>query len=624
MIVNKIIKERRDIYGLCVNCCNPRTHYRWCRPCEVQQFRENFDKWTSENNEIDDFIQFSQLSSNSPESVFEWIPYSEFSAFKFTYGGAIVNLYDACWSSGPRVIWDTKLQQYIRSSSHPVTLMIHSQSTSTSDKLIINSTKIFYIVNNNFAPGINWYGISQDPETNALISVSECADNGPLLDYLRSNCINLNWKTRLNFLWQISKDLLCLFNSGFTYSALGTNSFVVKNGQTVALRDFLGAIDSKQSHLFTYYAPSYMSPEFFKERKITKECNIYTFGLIMYRFSAPFMQELKKNLDLSLVPESTPKPYTILMKQCLNKDPKLRHSMTQVVNKLDEFRQMSRVEFDSKLNETGAISPNDKDISAGSLLSIISNLGVDLIDIDQFTNRQYIGEGGFGSIEKALWRRTNKHVILKRIKNITAINHKEHKAFIHELKMHNQLDRIDRIHAGNILIHEGHAKITDFGISRQINTDTTIHHGIFGRIPYMEPRLLRQLDYPHDKRSDIYSFGVLMWEISSGQCPFNGLDEQTTRLNIIDGNRETPVPGTPDIYRELYVECWDDDPQKRPAIDIVLERLISMNSQYLVYENIISSSVSDEPSQISEDIPNFNDISKSYPSIPYLPMDNEG
>ncbi|KAF0556960.1 kinase-like protein [Gigaspora margarita] len=175
------------------------------------------------------------------------------------------------------------------------------------------------------------------------------------------------------------------------------------------------------------------------------------------------------------------------------------------------------------------------------------------------------------------------------------------------------------LHSGNILIHEKHAKITDFGISRQINTHTTIHHGIFGRIPYIEPRLLRQLDYPYDKRSDIYSFGVLMWEISSGQCPFNGLDELTTRLNIIDGNRETPVPGTPDIYRELYVESWDDEPQKRPTIDIALERLISMNSQYF-----ISSSVSDEPSQTSEGISNFEDVSKSYPLIPSLLMDNEG
>ncbi|KAF0556959.1 kinase-like protein [Gigaspora margarita] len=341
--------------------------------------------------------------------------------------------------------------------------MVHSQSTSV-EEVIQQHQKFLHCLNNNFAPGIDWYGIFQDPETNAFISVSEYADNGSLHDYLRSNCINLSWKTRLNFLWQMSKDLLCLFNSGFTYSTLRTGSFVVKNDQTVALRDFLCAIDSKQSHVFKYYFVPYMGPEFLKEGKITKECNIYTFGLIMYRFSTPFMQELKV---LNLAPESTPKSYTTLMRQCLNNVPKLRPSMTQICNKLvelylevernicspitaefriaDEFRQMSRVEFDNKLNESDTISPNDKDISTGSLLSTISNLGVDLIDIDQFANRQYIGGGGFGLIEKALWRRTNRHVILKRIKNIAAINHKERKAFIHELKIHSQLDCIDRI-----------------------------------------------------------------------------------------------------------------------------------------------------------------------------------
>ncbi|CAG8815829.1 2752_t:CDS:2, partial [Gigaspora margarita] len=390
-----------------------------------QQFGENFVNWTSGNKEIDSFIQFSQISSNSPES----------------------------------------LQKYIRSSSHPVMLMVHSQSTSV-EEVIQQHQKFLHCLNNHFAPGIDWYGISQDPEK--------------MHSYPSVN-------------------LLCLFNSGFTYSTLRTDSFVVKNDQTVALRDFLCAIDSKKSHVFKYYFVPYMGPEFLKEGKITKECNIYTFGLIMYRFSTPFMQELK---DLNLAPESTPKSYITLMRQCLNNNPKLH-----------EFRQMSRVEFGNKLNESDTISPNDKDISTGSLLSIVSNLGVDLIDIDQFANRQYIGG---------------------------------------------------------------------------------------------EPRLLRQLDYPYDKRSDIYSFGVLMWEISSGQCPFIGLDELTTRLNIIDGNRETPVPGAPDIYRELYVESWDDGPQKRPTIDIVLERLISMNSQYF-----ISSSVSDEPSQTSEGISNFEDVSKS-------------
>ncbi|CAG8789617.1 21249_t:CDS:2, partial [Dentiscutata erythropus] len=340
--------------------------------CEVQQFRENFANWTSGNKEIDHFIQSSQIHQKA-----------------YLNGFHLANF------------------QHINLTMEEQSLIcMMSTGLQAQESCGIRSCKNI--------SGIDWYGMSRDPETNALISVSEYADNGSLLDYLRLNCINLSWKTRLNFLWQISRDFQCLFNSGFTYSALGTGSFVVKSDQTVALRDFLCAIDSEQSHVYKYCALKYVGPEFFEKRKITKECNIYTFGLIMYRFSAPFMQELEKGLDLSLVPESTPKCYTNLMRQCLNHDPNFRPSITQIINKLgelylemgrnirsqitaefriaDEFRQTSCVESDKKLNELGAVSSNDKDISTGSLLSTISNLGVDLIDFDQFTNKQYIGE----------------------------------------------------------------------------------------------------------------------------------------------------------------------------------------------------------------------------------------
>ncbi|CAG8755172.1 14332_t:CDS:2, partial [Dentiscutata heterogama] len=132
-------------------------------------------------------------------------------------------------------------------------------------------------------------------------------------------------------------------------------------------------------------------------------------------------------------------------------------------------------------------------------------------------------------------------------------------------------------HSRNILVHEGHAKLSDFGISRQINAETTILVGNFGRLPYIDPKILYDLDYPYDKRSDIYSFGVLMWEISSGQCPFCGCDPTATRLSIIDGKRENQISDTPEDYRHLYVDCWNGEPQYRPEIDKIVRRLTILN-----------------------------------------------
>ncbi|CAB4403916.1 unnamed protein product [Rhizophagus irregularis] len=76
--------------------------------------------------------------------------------------------------------------------------------------------------------------------------------------------------------------------------------------------------------------------------------------------------------------------------------------------------------------------------------------------------------------------------------------------------------------------------------------------------------------------SDIYSIGVLLWEISSGQPPFYDDDEQydlRLALDILQGFRETPVTGTPEDYKKLYTECWDSEPDNRPTIYQVVDWL---------------------------------------------------
>ncbi len=62
------------------------------------------------------------------------------------------------------------------------------------------------------------------------------------------------------------------------------------------------------------------------------------------------------------------------------------------------------------------------------------------------------------------------------------------------------------MHARNIVIHQGKAKITDFGNSKSMNTVTKLHDGIFGNIPYIAPEILKAYDtkqVPYTKQSDI-------------------------------------------------------------------------------------------------------------------------
>jgi serine/threonine protein kinase len=96
----------------------------------------------------------------------------------------------------------------------------------------------------------------------------------------------------------------------------------------------------------------------------------------------------------------------------------------------------------------------------------------------------------------------------------------------------------------------------------------------------MEPKRLSNPKFPYDKPSDIYSFGVLMWEISSGKFPFENYDDLILlRLAIIDGERETKISGTPEEYENLYKNCWKQEPEQRPTIGNVLSKLEKMNDE---------------------------------------------
>jgi serine/threonine protein kinase len=103
--------------------------------------------------------------------------------------------------------------------------------------------------------------------------------------------------------------------------------------------------------------------------------------------------------------------------------------------------------------------------------------------------------------------------------------------------------------------------LADFGLSKRIDESYHSRSGFFGIIPYIEPKKFNSQPYSLNKKSDVYSIGVLLWEISSGQPPFNGISPYCLIAQIPQGYRETPVSDTPAIYFNLYtgkyyLECY--------------------------------------------------------------------
>ncbi|CAB4427658.1 unnamed protein product [Rhizophagus irregularis] len=104
---------------------------------------------------------------------------------------------------------------------------------------------------------------------------------------------------------------------------------------------------------------------------------------------------------------------------------------------------------------------------------------------------------------------------------------------------------------------------------------------LYGVLPYIAPEILR--GEKKSQSSDIYNFGMIMWELSTLSLPFfDRAHNLELAIEICEGVRPDPLPTTPEFYFDLMERCWDDDPSLRPnAAEII--RILDMNQLYLKY-----------------------------------------
>ncbi|XP_068766633.1 mitogen-activated protein kinase kinase kinase 10 [Struthio camelus] len=122
-------------------------------------------------------------------------------------------------------------------------------------------------------------------------------------------------------------------------------------------------------------------------------------------------------------------------------------------------------------------------------------------------------------------------------------------------------------------------KITDFGLAREWHKTTKMSAA--GTYAWMAPEVIKLSLF--SKSSDVWSFGVLLWELLTGEVPYREIDALAVAYGVAMNKLTLPIPSTcPEPFAHLLDECWDPDPHARPAFGSILGRLLAIEQSAML------------------------------------------
>ncbi|KAJ3674735.1 hypothetical protein LUZ60_005351 [Juncus effusus] len=120
-------------------------------------------------------------------------------------------------------------------------------------------------------------------------------------------------------------------------------------------------------------------------------------------------------------------------------------------------------------------------------------------------------------------------------------------------------------------------KIADFGVARVEAQNPKDMTGATGTLGYMAPEVLE--GKPYNRKCDVYSFGICLWEIYCCDMPYPDLSFADVSSNVVHQNLRPEIPRCcPHALATIMKRCWDANPDKRPDMDEVVRLLESLDT----------------------------------------------
>ena len=151
LIPNEELRKQYKKYGLCKECSQPNTGnkynaYPWCQSCNSKHFQQDFNKWTSGNKEIDEFIQNFQSNATYYKEVLEWIPYEKFSDIEYLAKGGFGTVHKAKWIDGIIEYWNTSQNKWVRFTNRNIVLKSLNNSQNITTDFLQEVCNLLFII----------------------------------------------------------------------------------------------------------------------------------------------------------------------------------------------------------------------------------------------------------------------------------------------------------------------------------------------------------------------------------------------------------------------------------------------------------------------------------------------
>uniref|UniRef100_A0A8B9KQF5 Tyrosine-protein kinase receptor TYRO3 n=1 Tax=Astyanax mexicanus TaxID=7994 RepID=A0A8B9KQF5_ASTMX len=119
--------------------------------------------------------------------------------------------------------------------------------------------------------------------------------------------------------------------------------------------------------------------------------------------------------------------------------------------------------------------------------------------------------------------------------------------------------------------------VADFGLSKKIYSGDYYRQGSVSKLPVKWIALESLADNVYTTQSDVWAFGVTMWEIMArGQTPYPGVENSEIYEYLIKGERLKQPPDCPDDIYEIMHSCWSPVPKCRPSFQHLIAQLESL------------------------------------------------